>query len=234
MTTTKKILIGIATISSVALPITAISCTNSKAQLEKEIQIAKIQLANVEFADNFEQQFKEGIIIAEQVLKDVNSTDDKIKNTYNEFINNSKKVLELNRLKLQEYAENQLSYFAEINKAKLYAHKVLFEEKYKDLKVELVNSYTELETKYESTKTSIYTSEKTAELKKELSKIMDDIKAKKQALDNNSSADNDHNQDNSRKPDNSSTENEEDSKPTPSPENNETEGSNPSATTPEN
>lgn len=106
MKKSKKFLQGLVTASTFALPLVAISCTNYKIELEKEVQIAKQQLSNVEFADDFETQFKAEIIKAENVLKKENVEADEYQKALNEFVAKAKEILKNNKEKIEEYVKN--------------------------------------------------------------------------------------------------------------------------------
>ncbi|PZV99809.1 hypothetical protein [Metamycoplasma auris] len=179
-----KILLSLGGLSTILLPISAISCSNKKPALENQIKISKETLVSLEF-DEFKKDLNELVTKATQVLNDPKASNKE----FNPMIDQLKKVTseakEKNEAKKEEHANNKKLVEKEIDKLKEFSHEKLTDlgEEYNKLKAELVKKYQEEETKHQAIKSIEYSAEKTKGYTAELEKIFNEFKNKKVELD---------------------------------------------------
>ncbi|MGX9373086.1 variable surface lipoprotein [Mycoplasma sp. 3398] len=183
-----KTLISIGSISALTLPLIAISCTNYKAELEREVSLAKQQLSNIEFADDYEDKLRKEIIDAENILKNNSSKNIDYQKALSDFIENTNKILNDNKTTTEKYSNNQRDVFIFLNTLKQYAHEQLSDKKYNELKIELVKQYSAKEEEIKKINSVLFNDNAKAKLIQELNKILDDIKTKKAEVDKKASA----------------------------------------------
>ncbi|BAP39536.1 variable surface lipoprotein [Metamycoplasma canadense] len=169
-----KLLLSISSISSLFLPLVAISCSNQKTKLEAKIKESEIQLSNIEFANDFQEEFKNEIINAKKILSKEQVTNEELKNAEINLVNNLKKILDKNKQVIEEYFNNQELISRKINELKEYAHEKLSNNR--ELKAKLVKQYEEIQEEFNNLKSVNWTLEKTEEFKKKIDKVLNDIK----------------------------------------------------------
>ncbi|AZZ65230.1 hypothetical protein DMC14_000165 [Metamycoplasma phocicerebrale] len=136
-----KLLIATASTSSVLFPLFAVSCTNYKNSLQNKINDAKQKSKLAVFVKDYKDKYLNEIVKAEKVLKDEKATKEDYKNTLLEFEKNIEKILEENKTTTEKYGEYYKEAINLYNDLKAFAAEELSEEKFNELKKQIVADY---------------------------------------------------------------------------------------------
>ncbi|MBN4089216.1 variable surface lipoprotein [Mycoplasma enhydrae] len=179
MKKTTKLIIGLSSISTLTLPLIALSCSNPKTKLETEIKAAKQKADTFVFADDFRDKYNLEIKKAEDSLKKEGITKQEIQKIYDEFKQNLKTITTKNTETVNKYNENSKSVEKKFNEVKEFAAVGLKDNKYSELKKKLVHDYKEFEKKTSKMLSHEYNDTITKQYTKELNDLLEKYKTEK-------------------------------------------------------